>query len=182
MENSKFNKILSRSIKGDDKSQTVLYNEFFLKLMPLCVKITKSTFLAEDILHEGWLRAIDNLESFKGDVSNFPGWIGRIVINVAKRYYTREMKYDERDIFEIQELTNQSQNVYTEGVEYNEIKDMIDDLPKSQRYAFMMHEIEGFNHKEIGDSLNISEGTSRSNLLKARKKLQANLIDSLSVN
>lgn len=177
MKQQEFKALLERCIEGEERAQSVLYKRFFESLKPFCIRYTKSEFIADDIIQEGWLNAIKSLPSFKGEVQNFTGWIMRIMSNICKRQLQRELIYDERELNDFIEVSNELYKPASDDLALKELKEKIDALPVNQRYTFILHELAGYNHKEISNSLDITEGTSRSNLHKAKKNLKDQLGD-----
>jgi RNA polymerase sigma factor (sigma-70 family) len=125
--------------------------------------------LAEEILNNGFLKVFQKLDTFKFQGS-FEGWVRRVIYHSIFDYVRQNMKYDEKIVFvEKDEVITHD---LTSKLNYNELMKLIQELPEQTRTVFNMYVIEGFSHKEIGEHLNINEGTSKWHLFEARKQLK----------
>ena len=140
-------------------------------MMTLCRRYSRHQLEAEDILQEAFIKVFDNIGqfSFKG---SFEGWIRRIVINTAIKNYRKSSYQKEQIGYEDYEEKSIDPEVY-DILNEEELLKLIEQLPNGYKMVFNLYAIEGYSHKEIGEMLNIGESTSRSQLLKARKALQA---------
>jgi RNA polymerase sigma-70 factor (ECF subfamily) len=130
----------------------------------------KEDMSAEDVLMEGFCKIYNNIKSFKGDGS-FEGWMRRIIVNTA----LNKIRKDKREMLDYQEELTDKKGVemmYVETMSANDMMAMIEKMPLGYRTVFNMFAIDGFSHREIATELGIDEGTSRSQLAKARKFLQ----------
>jgi RNA polymerase sigma-70 factor (ECF subfamily) len=119
---------------------------------------------------EGFCKIYNNIKSFKGDGS-FEGWMRRIIVNTA----LNKIRKDKREMLDYQEELTDKKGVemmYVETMSANDMMAMIEKMPLGYRTVFNMFAIDGFSHREIATELGIDEGTSRSQLAKARKFLQ----------
>jgi RNA polymerase sigma-70 factor (ECF subfamily) len=118
---------------------------------------------------KGFFKVFSNLKSFKTEGS-FEGWIRRIMVNESISYLRQQKKAE----FFLEEIKINQDDYNSESSFYDvdEIQQCIDALPEGYKMVFMMYAIEGYKHYEIANILNISEGTSKSQLFKARKLLQ----------
>jgi RNA polymerase sigma-70 factor (ECF subfamily) len=128
---------------------------------------------AEEVMLNGFFNVVTNIKSFKNEGS-FEGWIRRIMIREAISFL-RQKKQIEFATDEIEIHDKQTNNINTE-INVAEIQQLIDNLPEGYRVVFVMYAIEGYKHNEIASLLNITEGTSKSQLFKARKLLQQQVI------
>lgn len=143
---------------------------FYGKLMVVCRRYTPNKEEATEILNMGFLKIFNNLEKFKAaKEQNFDGWAHRIMVNTAIDFYRSEVKHNSVEIEH--GLYLEQKNNIIENISANEIIELINQLPVSYRTAFNMYVMDGFTHQEISKELGISEGTSKSNLSKARVKL-----------
>jgi len=132
---------------------------------------------AEDVLHEGFIKVFRNVKSFRGDGS-FEGWIKRIMINTSLSYYHASLKqYFLSGVEEMEEMPadDDDDGVYGNAPSRSELLGLIQDLPDGYRFVFNMYVFEDFSHKEIAAELGISVNTSKSQLAKARRRLQKKL-------
>ena len=117
----------------------------------------------------GFFKVFSNLKSFKNEGS-FEGWIRKIMVRESISFL-RQQKKIEFSVEDVEVQKNYSNNINTE-LEVEEIQEVIDTLPEGYKIVFNMYAIEGYKHHEIAEILNISKGTSKSQLFKARKMLQ----------
>lgn len=152
----------------DKKAQEKLYRQYSGKLFSLCLKYCENYEQAEDNLHDGFLKIFSNIAQFRGKGS-FEGWMTRIMINTAlKKYQKRTFLVPiEEDEIEEPEIELGGQPI---PIDY--LIEIIQELPDAYRLVFNLYAMDGFTHKEIAEMLQISEGTSKSNLARARKKLK----------
>lgn len=157
--------------KGDRVAQKVVYDQLAPRMFPLCIRYAGDRTVAEDILQDGFITLFTRLESYKGDGS-FEGWARRIFVTTALMYLRKK---DALKMSEDLTVANSIKaNTYTqvENIGYKELMNLVMELPTGFRTIFNMYAIEGYSHKEIADSLGISEVTSRSQFSRARALLQ----------
>ena len=160
-------------VKNDRVSQKKLFDTYAGKFMAIAKRYMKEDMSAEDVLMEGFCKIYNNIKSFKGEGS-FEGWMRRIIVNTA----INKIRKDNRDLLVYQEeLVDKGgvEMMYIESMSAKDMMNMIEKMPLGYRTVFNMFAIDGFSHKEIANELNIDEGTSRSQLSKARKFLQERL-------
>ncbi|MDX2302633.1 MAG: sigma-70 family RNA polymerase sigma factor [Microscillaceae bacterium] len=171
-------KIIKGCSSGNPKYQKMLYEKYYGKMLNICQRYTRGQEEAKDILQEGFVKVFKNIQNFKGDGS-LEGWIRRIMVNTAINHFHKFKKYEANDPIHdcYQELPGSSYDheFALQNLGYQEILKLIRELPSSCQTVFNLHVIEGYNHREIADLLNISEGTSKSYLARAREKLQKSL-------
>ncbi len=173
-------KIVDGCIKGKRKHQKQLFEMFYGKMMAVCMRYAKDQDEAQDMVQIGFIKIFKKLDvyNFEGSLE---GWIRRIMVNTA----IDQIRKNKRDPFSIED-DQRVQNI-EEDVPFSEEDDYdtkiqaeaaiqaISRLSPAYRTVFNMYVMEGFTHKEIADYLGISEGTSKSNLAKAKQKLRAEL-------
>ncbi|NBB88406.1 MAG: sigma-70 family RNA polymerase sigma factor [Bacteroidetes bacterium] len=145
-------------------------------MFALCLRYAKHSAEAEDILQEGFIKVFDKISSFRGDGS-FEGWIRRIMIHTAIKYYHKASRKNEAIGWESLPDNPLKPDVYGQ-LDADQILGLIQELPEGYRLVFNLHALEGYKHKEIADMLEIGESTSRSQLTKARSMLQ-NMIEKM---
>lgn len=161
--------------KRNTKAQKALYNKYHSVLLGICIRYGKSRAEAEDILQVGMLRIFKNIDSYSGKGS-FEGWLKRIVVNVAIDNFRKNNKhYYYYDIDEVNGEPYLATDI-PKDLEVEDILKTIHQLPDGYRMVFNMYAIEGYSHKEIAAKLGISENTSKTQLLKARKSLRKKLM------
>lgn len=167
--------------KGDPASQERLYRQFSAAMYGLCLQYASSEEDAQDILQDGFLKVYRKIKQVK-DPRALPGWIRRIMINTALE------KYRSQVVLERIDGTFEGMNVVEEESVLDRLSaetlvELIQSLSPKYRMVFNLYAVEGYNHKEISDMLGISEGTSKSNLSRARAILQEKVIETYgSVN
>jgi len=165
-------KILRGCLAGNKRDQELLYRRYSAKLYGVSLQYSGSQDEARDVLQESFIKILTGLHTFHGDGS-FEGWMRRIVVNTAlerhrNRYYLN--KVDEMG-FENDSLPELDSGDIS-GMETEDLLNFIMELSPKYRMVFNLYALEGYSHKEIGEMLNISEGTSKSNLSRARRILQ----------
>jgi RNA polymerase sigma factor (sigma-70 family) len=165
--------ILEGCIAGKRHSQKQLYDRYAAEMLSVCRRYARSRDEAEDLLQEGFVKVFSNIRSFRGEGS-LAGWIKRIMINLAinQTKKNKRVPYME-DIEEIHETEIVPEEVPAElPVDGNTMMEWIHSLPEGYRMVFNLYVFEEMSHKAIGEMLEISENTSKTQLLKARRWLQ----------
>ena len=158
--------------KNNAKAQFKIYQLYYKAMYNSSLRIVKDPAEAEDIMQEAFLAAFKNINKYKGEVS-FGAWLKKIVINRSLDC----LKKKKLELFSLDnEIHKLSEEEVNENFEYSEeqiksLKKGISLLPTGYRIILNFYLLEGFDHEEIGDILNISPSTSRSQFLRAKKKL-----------
>lgn len=163
------NALIKKAIKNNREAQHVLFEMHSPKMLSVCRYYIKDIQQAEEAMLNGFFKVFKNLKSYKGDGS-FEGWVRRIMIRESISYLRQKKRID--FVSDEDERTNAYSNSIQTNLEVNDIQKLIDNLPEGYRMVFVMYAIEGYKHHEISELLNISQGTSKSQLFKARKMLQ----------
>jgi len=154
-------------------AQAELFEMFSDKMFGTCLYYTDNKEDAEDLLHDGFLKIFDNIGNYSQD--KFEAWMRKIFINIALMR-VRRMKLA-KEIDEINSFTLSSiPFVENTEMQANDLIALIMKLPTQYRMVFNLYAIEGYKHREIADMLGINEGTSKSNLSRARQILQSQLL------
>jgi RNA polymerase sigma factor (sigma-70 family) len=151
--------------------QKALYLRYYGTMYAVCLRYAKNRYEAEDILQEGFIKVFNNIKQFAGSGS-FQGWIRRIMINSALELIQKR-KLDITDFY-IENAEDSNDSVRSR-IDTNDLLEIIEELPKGYRTVFNLYAIQGYQHKEIAEMLNVSEGTSKSQFARARNLLQAKL-------
>ncbi|MBN2681635.1 MAG: sigma-70 family RNA polymerase sigma factor [Bacteroidales bacterium] len=169
MQNEK--ELIKKCLKRDERAMEELYKFFSPKLFGICLRYTKNRMEAEDLLHDGFIRILNNLENYRHEGS-FQGWVCKIMVTSAINYYHKNLARNHDA--DLEDVVNEElmEDDISSFISHNELLEMIRKLPDGYRMVFNMFAIEGYSHKEIGDMLGVSENTSKTQLLKARKALQ----------
>ena len=161
--------LIKKAVHNNRDAQRVLFDMHSPKMLSVCRYYVKDVQHAEEVMLNGFFKVFKNLSSFKGKGS-FEGWIRRIMIREAISFLRQRKQIEfATDNIEINETP--TNNIKTD-IDVAEIQLLIDQLPEGYRMVFVMYAIEGYKHQEIAEMLNITEGTSKSQLFKARKLLQ----------
>ena len=164
------NDLIRGCIEGERKMQEELYQRYASKMFGVCLRYAGNTEEGEDILQEGFIKVFKKIGSFRGEGS-FEGWVRRIFVNTAIEHFRRKTYL--QPITEREEETVKGD--YTSVLDTLAEKDIINlvqQLSPGYRTVFNMYVVEGYTHKQIGDILGISEGTSKSQLSRAKSILQ----------
>jgi len=164
-------KLIQGCKEQDRDAQEKLYHKFAPKFFTLCLKYSSNYEQAKDTLQEGFIRIFQNISQYKGK-GTFEGWMTRIIINTAlKEYQNKSVFLSITDDFMEEPEVEVDEDELT--VEY--LIQLVQELPERYRLVFNLYVMEGYAHKEIAKMLNITEGTSKSNLSRARQKLKERL-------
>ncbi len=161
--------LISGCMEGDRRMQKLLYDQFSPKMYAVCLRYMGNSDDAQDILQEGFIKVFRNLEKFRGDGS-FEGWMRRIFVNTAIEQI-RKRKTD-LSLTEKEEVIELKAVSALDNINEKDLLQIVSELSPGYRTVFNMYVVEGFNHKEISEALGISEGTSKSQLARARMILQ----------
>ncbi|WOD44327.1 RNA polymerase sigma factor [Hwangdonia lutea] len=164
--------LIKKAIKNNREAQQVLFNGHAPRMLSVCRYYIKDMQHAEEAMLNGFFKVFLNLKKFKNQGS-FEGWIRRIMIRESISFL-RQKKKLEFPVDVIEYESNSANNIES-NIEVAQIQQLIDALPDGYKVVFIMYAIEGYKHYEIANILNISEGTSKSQLFKARKLLQEKL-------
>ncbi|GHA69465.1 RNA polymerase sigma factor [Pontibacter akesuensis] len=171
---SEEDKLIEGCIAGKRDMQRLLYDLYSKKMMVICLRYAPTTFEAEDIMQDAFVKVFGHIQSFKKDCP-LEFWIRRIVINTAlKHLRSKQLLTVSHEADEVANLS--SDNVNLSGYTMDELLSMIQSLAPRYRMVFNLYAIEGYSHKEIGEMLDISEGTSKSQYSRARAILQGMLV------
>jgi RNA polymerase sigma factor (sigma-70 family) len=162
--------LISGCINGDRKMQRELYERFSAKMFGVCLRYAGSTEEAEDILQEGFIKVFKKIGSYRGEGS-FEGWIRRIFVNTAIEQFRRKTY--------LQPITEREENSVEatylsvlDSLAEKDIVKLVQQLSPGYRTVFNMYVVEGYTHRQIAEALGISEGTSKSQLSRAKIILQ----------
>lgn len=162
--------LIQACIRKERWAQKWLYEEFYSKMMGVCLRYANNEDEALDILHEGFIKVFKNISKYQAGTS-LGAWIRRIMVNTAIDYYRKTIRRRTEDITQAYDISSNDADAVSQCTE-QEILDAIQQLSPAYRAVFNLYVIEGYSHKEIAEMLDITESTSRSNLVKARMKLK----------
>jgi len=179
-----FKPIISECIDGSRKAQSMLYHQFAPKMFGVCLRYAKDATEAEDNLQDGFIKVFANLKNFRHDGS-LEGWIRRIMINVSlEKLRKQHLLYPVEDVA-VYDTVNFSDDVLAK-IAADDLMKLIQQLPPRYRMVFNLYVMEGYSHQEIAKEMSITQGTSKSNLARAReilkKKIQENYRELVTQN
>ena len=161
--------------KGQRQAQREVYEKLSPKMLGLCRRYIKDGSEAESVMITGFLKVFDKIDQFSGEGS-FEGWIRRIMVNESLLYLRKNKgMYIEVDI-EYADL-EPNYDLASANLQTEDLLKLVNSLPVGYRTVFNMFAIEGYSHQEIANKLQISENTSKSQLSRARKMLQKQIIE-----
>ena len=177
--NEQSNHILSETdlikgcIDGNRQMQELLYKKFSPKMYGVCLRYSGNVDDANDLLQEGFIKVFKNLQKFRGEGS-FEGWMRRIFVNTSIEHFRKKVKL--YNVSEVQENTIEdiSLNILDTLAEKDLIA-IVNELSPGYKTVFNIYFIEGYSHKEIADMLGITEGTSKSQLARAKGVLKKSI-------
>lgn len=158
--------------KSDRESQRLLYQHYYAYAMSICIRYCRSLEEAKEIVNDGFMKVFQKLNQHETELS-FKGWLRKIMVNSAIDHYRRESKHYHHVEVSADRVFEPVVGTVLDDISYAELIGMIQHLSPAYRAVFNLHVIDGYTHDEISKILNISEGTSKSNLMKARENLKA---------
>jgi RNA polymerase sigma factor (sigma-70 family) len=164
--------IIERSKKGNRQAQYQLYKMYAKAMFNICYRMMNDRSDAEDMLQESFSEAFRRLDSFRHE-STFGAWLKMIVINRCineiKRKKAQLEFFDDMSPFEEKDDLNDGQEL---GLSPDKIKKAMVDLPKGSRMIFSLYLLEGYDHQEISEILNISESNSKTQYMRAKQRIK----------
>lgn len=164
--------LIKRCKKKNAQAQEQLYRLYSSKLFSICLKYSNDSSSAEDTLQDAFITIFDKIGQYKNQGS-FEGWIKRVTINTALQKYRKQKVFDIINEEQIEEV-----EVDEEEISLDYLLEIIQQLPDRYQLVFNLYVLDGYSHKEVAEMLEISVGTSKSNLARARnilkEKLQTN--------
>lgn len=162
--------LIEGCLRGDRRMQQKLYHRFAPKMYAVCLRYASNAEEAEDILQEGFIKIFNKISSFRGEGS-FEGWIRRIFVNTAIEQFRKKTYL--KPITEVEENTVEGKYLSVlDNLAEKDIIQLVQQLSPGYRTVFNMYVVEGYTHKQIAELLGISEGTSKSQLSRAKLILQ----------
>jgi len=167
----KIEDIISGCKIGNRKAQEKLYRNFYRSMMSLCLRYTKNEADAMEVLNSGFYKVYRNINKYDSSKGAISTWIRTIIINTCLTFITgRDAKPSHQVITE--DTPNQLTPDIFQKMSAEDILKLVRELPPATQAVFNLYVMDGFNHREIGEMLKISEGTSKWHLSEARKQLQ----------
>ncbi len=174
MDENKINQLLELCRQNDRLAQKALYKEFYNYGMTICSRYAKTAEDAKEVFNDGFIKVFKNLDKYTPE-RPFKFWLKRILVNTSiDRWRQLQKNPLILDITQVAE-PGKSDHV-VEQLNYQDLMKMVQKLPPTYKMVFTLYVVDGFKHKEIAEKLGIQVGTSKSNLVKARLKLQTLII------
>jgi RNA polymerase sigma-70 factor, ECF subfamily len=162
--------VLDGCLKGKQSAQRQLFEQYYSFAKSICLRYAANTDEADEMLNDGFLKVLSKLAHYDPK-QPFEAWFRTVVVRTSIDYYRRNhLRISVIDIQDAPEIEFDDELI--EKLSADEIMELVQKLPPAYRTAFSLYVVEGYSHAEIAEMLGINEGTSRSNLAKARLKLQ----------
>ncbi|GAB3987103.1 RNA polymerase sigma factor [Spirosoma daeguense] len=159
--------------RGESRAHKVVYERFSGKMLAVCTRYCANRADAEEVMLDGFMRVFEKIEQFR-EQGSFEGWIRRIMVTESLMFLRRNKQW--RQEISIEETTAEPDYEWADAsLNEHDLLRIVNQLPDGYRTIFNLYAIEGYAHAEIAEMLGISEGTSKSQLSRARTLLQANL-------
>ena len=169
------NKVIKKCLRNNAKAQKALYDLHKVKWFMICLRYSPNKAEAEDMLQEGLISVFKELIQYDPKRAAFSAWSNKIMVNAALQHLRKWKKLNfDQNIDDFQNQITQIEDVY-DHIGAKELNSMVQNLPDGYRVVFNLYVMEGYKHREIADMLSISENTSKSQLLKAKKMLRNQL-------
>ncbi len=164
-------KLVEKCILGNRLSQHNFYNKYSTFLFGVCIRYAKNRTDAEDILQEGFIKIFKYLKDFRNEGA-IEGWMRRIIITTSFNFYKRKNLINKNIEPEHINISLSGDHDIVSNMSHKELLKIVQGLPNGYRTVFNMNTFEGYSHKEIGNKMNISVNTSKSQLSRAKSSLQ----------
>lgn len=159
--------------RGESRAHKVAYERFSGRMLAVCMRYCANRDDAEEVMIDGFMRVFEKISQFREDGS-FEGWIRRIMVTESLMFLRKNRQW--RQEIPIDDVTVEPDYAWADtAIHENDLLRMVNQLPDGYRTVFNLYAIEGYNHAEIAELLGISEGTSKSQLSRARAILQATI-------
>ncbi|ETZ23999.1 MULTISPECIES: RNA polymerase sigma factor [Pedobacter] len=174
------NELLEGCKAGNRKMQEALYRQTAPKMLVVCMRYAKDKMEAEDVLQMGYIKIFQKINEYRGDGA-FEGWIRKVMVNTAIESYRKNLRT--MNVVPIEDAYDQPSTGFDfSRLGMQDLLKVIQKLADGYRVVFNMYIIEGYSHKEIAETLGISEGASKSQLSRARAILKEEIIKMEGIN
>jgi RNA polymerase sigma-70 factor (ECF subfamily) len=166
-------KLIEMSRGGDILAMEALYEQFKTSLFSLALRYTYNYAAAEDVMQDVFVKVFTNLHTLDEDKA-FVGWLYRITVNTSLSYLRSHKKLRQKTVSleDVQGIVADDEPSATQKAENKILEQAIQQLSPNLKSVFLLHDVQGFKHREIAHILGCSVGTSKSQLFKARKKIR----------
>lgn len=163
---------IKKAMAGDQAAFKQLYDQYAGRMYSLCKRYAGPSVETDDLFQEGFLKVYKNLQNFRGEGS-FEGWMRRIFVNTCLDFLKKNNPHlITLDVEESPHLHPLTQHTSYDKLLNDELMKIIQRMPAGYRTIVNLHLVEGYSHKEVAHMLGISEGTSKSQLFKAKNRLK----------
>ncbi len=166
-----YQELVQRCLANDRKAQKELYAFFSASMFAICLRYAKSKEDAEDIFQQAFIKIFTRLNQIS-DPKALPGWMKSVFVREALDFYKSQYEKQQFSNIENTEISHFDINEALEKLQTDELRNQINKLPDKARLVFNLYVIDGYNHAEIAQLLQINEGTSKSQLFEAKKRLK----------
>ena len=169
------NKTIKRCLKNNSQAQKELYEQHKVKWFMICLRYAHNRDEAQDMLQEGLISVFNNLKQYDHRKATFAAWSNKVMVNAALQQLRKwkKLKFDDA-IEDYENKLMYTEDVYA-SIGAKELTSLVQNLPEGYRVVFNLYVMEGYLHREIAEMLSISENTSKTQLLKAKKMLRNQL-------
>lgn len=171
---------VKKACTGDAKAQAWLYEQYSKAMFTICTRMTGNPSDAEDLLQDCFVIAFKNLHQLKA-AEQFGGWLKRIVVNECIRFCKKNMQWEAWDSDKQGNLVEE-ETEWWKTIDFKIIHRTIKELPEGCRQVFTLYVFENFSHKQIAESMGISESTSKSQYQRARALLQQRIQKQIQIH
>lgn len=168
--------LIGRVLAGDPSAERALYDAHVDRIFRLVYRMAGDLDRAQDYTQETFIRAFARLAEFRGEAA-LSTWLGSIAISITLNGLRKVRRFREREVDLDESLAVGRQTRQADPDLKERLAQAIDDLPEGYRAVFVMHDVEGYTHEEIGTSLGVHPGTSKAQLFRARARLREALAD-----
>ena len=168
--------VLEGCLKNDRKAQELFYKQFYGPMVNICIRYTRNEEDALEVLHNGFLKVFKHLGTYDATKASPYTWIKTIMVNSAIDFIRARQKFKNQVELKENHDAGSIDNEAIQRMGSAEVLQLVRMLPTATQTVFNLYVIEGFNHREIGDILGISDGTSKWHLSEARRQLKQLLL------
>ena len=159
--------------RGEGRAHKVVYERYSGKMLAVCTRYCANRDDAEEVMLDGFMRVFEKIDQFRKDGS-FEGWIRRIMVTESLMFLRKNKQW--RQEIPLENVTTEPDYEWADtAIHESDLLRIVNQLPDGYRMVFNLYAIEGYAHAEIAEMLGISEGTSKSQLSRARALLQSSL-------
>lgn len=173
----KLDQIIDKCKRGDRKAAEQLYRRFSVEMFGICLRFSANREEAEDNLQDGFIRIFSAIHQYTGKGS-FEGWMKRIFINIALEKFRKNRPL--QLVNELPEPENEEDVAEDLRIPEEILTEYVEELPERYRLVFNLYVVDEMQHKDIASLLGITEGTSKSNLARARDILKRKIKEYLN--